>query len=200
MMLEETPKILLITREPLKPGCEAAYSAIEEETARNSVQLNCPHPYLALEPLTGPKEVWWLNTFDSEEHLRQVEADYANNQALMQVLNRNSKRKESLTEPPVFLYVTYRADLSESSKWTPAGARFMVVVVTKKNLQTNGSVFESSDGIRYILIKMRERGQAESAAATFGNEARIFAVRPNWSMPATEWIDADPDFWNEKLR
>jgi enterochelin esterase-like enzyme len=25
--------------------------------------------------------------------------------------------------------------------------------------------------------------------------ARIFAVRPNWSMPAPEWVAADPDFW-----
>ena len=25
--------------------------------------------------------------------------------------------------------------------------------------------------------------------------ARIFAVRPNWSMPAPDWVAADRDFW-----
>ena len=28
-----------------------------------------------------------------------------------------------------------------------------------------------------------------------GAYARVFAVRPNWSMPAAEWILADPQFW-----
>jgi hypothetical protein len=187
--------ILQIFRERLKPGCEEAYSEIEEDTARNSVKLKCPHPYLAIESLTGPKEVWWLNVFDSHEHQQQVEADYANNHALMQVLERNSKRKASLTEISANVYVTYREG---SSNWTPAGARFVVIAVTKKNLQNNGSVFEAPDGNLYILIKMLHREQAEELATTIGPQAGVFTVRPNWSMPDQKWIDADPDFWNKR--
>jgi hypothetical protein len=187
--------ILQIFRERLKPGCEASYSEIEEDTARNSVKLKCPHPYLAIELLTGPKEIWWLNTFDSQEHRQQVEADYAKNHALMQVLKRNSKRKASLTETTANICVTYREG---SLKWTPAGARFMVIAVTKTNLQNNGSVFEAPDGNLYILIKSHHRKQAEEVVTTIGPQAGVFAVRPNWSMPDQEWIDADPEFWNNR--
>jgi hypothetical protein len=86
--------ILQIFRERLKPGCEASYSEIEEDTARNSVKLKCPHPYLAIESLTGPKEIWWLNTFDSQEHRQQVEADYAKNHALMRFLSATANAKQ----------------------------------------------------------------------------------------------------------
>ena len=54
--------ILQIYREPLKPGSEDAYRAIEEDTARVCANLKCPHPHLAMESLTGPREVWWLET------------------------------------------------------------------------------------------------------------------------------------------
>ena len=43
--------ILLIAREPLVAGREDAYREIEEETARLSAKLQCPHPYLAMESL-----------------------------------------------------------------------------------------------------------------------------------------------------
>ena len=58
-MMESVPMpspILLIAREPLVAGRENAYREIEEETARLSASFGCPHPYLAMESLTGPKE------------------------------------------------------------------------------------------------------------------------------------------------
>jgi hypothetical protein len=50
------PPLLQIVREPLKPGAEAPFSAIEEERARLAATLGCPHPYLGAESLTGPKK------------------------------------------------------------------------------------------------------------------------------------------------
>src|SRR5580704_14754908 len=64
--------ILLIAREPLVAGRENEYREIEEETARLSAKLGCPHPCLAMESLTGPKEIWWFNGFDSSEDQRQA--------------------------------------------------------------------------------------------------------------------------------
>ena len=40
--------ILFIAREPLVAGRENAYREIEEETARLSARLGCPHRYLAI--------------------------------------------------------------------------------------------------------------------------------------------------------
>src|SRR5260370_11569808 len=66
--------ILYIAREPLVAGRENAYREIEEVTARLSAKLGCPHPYLAMESLTGPKEICWLNGFDWPEAQRQAGA------------------------------------------------------------------------------------------------------------------------------
>jgi hypothetical protein len=96
-MILRPQMILQIYREPLKPGSEAAYRAIEEDTARVCANLKCPHPHLAIESLTGPKEVWWLNTFESDAQKQQVTDAYAKSLALMTVLQRNSKRKASVT-------------------------------------------------------------------------------------------------------
>src|SRR5258708_1454539 len=81
-MMQSVPMpspILLIAREPLVAGRENAYREIEEETARLSARLGCPHPYLAMESLTGPKEIWWFNGFDSPEDQRQVAEAYERN-------------------------------------------------------------------------------------------------------------------------
>ncbi len=55
------PQILQIHREGLKPGSEVAYREVEENAARICAELRGPHPYLAIESLTGSKEVWFFN-------------------------------------------------------------------------------------------------------------------------------------------
>ncbi len=88
-MMQSAPMpqpILFIAREPLLPGGENAYREIEEETARLSARLGCPHPYLAMESLTGAKEIWWFNGFDSPEDQRQVAEAYQKNAAFSAAL------------------------------------------------------------------------------------------------------------------
>src|SRR5271170_5189038 len=91
------PPILFIAREPLVAGGENAYREIEEETARLSSRLGCPHPYLAMESLTGPKEIWWFNGFDSPEEQRQVAEAYQTNAPFSAALKKNSDRKATMT-------------------------------------------------------------------------------------------------------
>ena len=45
----------------------------------------------------------------------------------------------------------------------------------------------------YVLRPVRTRREAEALARR--DNARVFAVRPSWSMPAPEWVVADPAFW-----
>jgi hypothetical protein len=47
----------------------------------------------------------------------------------------------------------------------------------------------------FSLQAAQTREEADAKAATAGPEARVFAVRPEWSMPADEWVVADPTFW-----
>jgi hypothetical protein len=195
MAQERPPNLLQIFREPLKTGGEAEYKTIEDDTARVCAELNCPHPHLAVEPLTGPAEVWWLNGFESDAERQRVEEDYAKNRPLMAALERNSKRKQLVTGTPVNVYARYRSELSHGDTWKLAGARFLVVAVTRQDVAADASVFEAADGDRFLLVPARTREQADAQAARLGQEARVFAVRPYWGLPAKEWIEADPDFW-----
>jgi hypothetical protein len=192
---ERPPAILQIYRDSLKPGREAAFKTVEKDAARICAELKFPHSHLAIESLSGPKEVWWLNAFDSEAEKQRVASDYARNPALVAALEVIARRKEGLTEAPVNVYASYRADLSRGAPWKVAGARFFVVSVTKGDPRAEGPVFEAPDDARFCLRPVATRGQADVLAAAAGPDARIFAVRPYWGMPAREWIAADRAFW-----
>ena len=190
-------QILQIYRDPVKDGHEAAYRTVEEDAARICARLKFPNPHLAIESLSGPKEVWWLNAFASEAERQRVTRDYESNPELVAALGGIAKRREGLTGAPVDLLTTYRADLSRGAVWQPAGARFVVATVTREDRQGGGAVFEAPDGARYVMKPVRTRGEADIEAAAADSQTTIFAVRPYWGMPAKEWIAADPEFWKE---
>src|SRR5262245_50697105 len=133
MTRQEAPAILQIHRDTLKPGAGATFKAIEDDAARACRQLNCPHPHLAMEAITGPwsGEVWWLNGFASEAERQKVIGAYAGNAQLTAALTAVSERRHEVIASDVDVFANYRADLSRTS-WNIAGARFFVVVVTDR--------------------------------------------------------------------
>jgi hypothetical protein len=189
------PPMLLICREPLKAGGEAAYSAIETETARMAAALGCPHPYLGAECITGSTEAWWFNGFESAAEKSQVADDYARNEPWMTALVRNSKRKADFTLAPIEMLAAYREELSAGPPWILGAGRFLVMTMTRGDARTSGTVFETHDGLRFIVTPARTREAADSTQALAGPETCVLAVRPAWSFPAKEWIAADPPFW-----
>jgi len=192
---ERPPTILQIYRDTVKPGREAAFKAVEEDAARICAELRFPHSHLAIESLSGPTEVWWLNAFESEEDRQRVADDYGKNPALKAALEGITRRKEGLTEAPVNVYASHRADLSRGASWRVAGARFFVVTISAGDSRMEGAVFEAPDGTRFVFRPFATRPQADAVAAAAGPDTRVFAVRPCWGMPAPEWIAADPVFW-----
>ena len=82
------PPLLQIVREPLKTGVEAVFNAIEEQRARMSAALGCPHPYLGAESVSDPKEVWWFNGYQSSTERQQVYDAYTKNAPLMAAFQR----------------------------------------------------------------------------------------------------------------
>jgi len=192
---EAPPNILQIYRDFILPGAEAAYREIEEDAARICAEHGCPHPHLALESLTTPTEVWWLNAYDSDAQKDTVAEAYMSNRALMASLDQIAPRKQDLVMPPEDIFVHYRPDLSRGSTWKIAGARFFVVTLTTGGTQVGGSNFEAADGRRFILRRAETRGQADALLAADDRDTRIFAVRPYWGFPALEWIAADAEFW-----
>jgi hypothetical protein len=189
------PRILQIVREPLKPGCEAAYSAIEEDTARISAALGCPHPYLGAECVVGSPEVWWFNGYESAAEQAQVAAAYAKNMRLLAAVQQNGTRKASLTRAPIEAFAIFREDASVGAPWVLGAGRFLVITVSRSDVRMIGTVFEAAAGVRYRVTATQTRDQADAAHARAGGESYVLAVRPDWSFPARDWIESDPALW-----
>jgi hypothetical protein len=187
------PRFMYVYRDSLRSGVDSAYRANETDGAQICADLRCPNPYIALESLGGIHEAWWINMFASAADTARVAKVYATDSALARALGGVAKRKAPLIGTPVQGFAVYRADLSRGPAWSVAGARFMVATVTRGRRPIAGSVWIAPDSTRYILRTFRTRGEAEAAARTDGG--RVFAVRPNWSMPAAEWVEADREFW-----
>jgi hypothetical protein len=196
--LSQPPAILLIVREPLKPGSEAEYRKIERETANAAVELGCPHPYLALESLNGPKEIWWLNGFDSPADYRRVGDAYTANQPWSELLKRNSERKKAVTLPLIQQTVRYREDLSRGPGWTLGHGRFLVISASRDKPALDGTVFAADDGTLYVIRSAPSRKAAEALARSAGAGARVLATRPEYSFAAKEWIAHDPGLWKPR--
>jgi hypothetical protein len=196
MTPEETPAILQIHRDTLQPGTATVFKALEDEAAQACRQLKCPHPHFAIEAVTGPwtGEVWWLNGFASEAERQRIIAAYAANAPLTAALAAVGQRRQNVVASDVDVFANHRADLSREP-WHVAGARFFVVVVTDRSSMLDGSVFETAEGVRYIFKPTPARDEATTIAAGAGPLGGVFAVRPNWGMPAQHWIDSDREFW-----
>src|SRR6267142_5366347 len=87
------PQILEVYREYLKPTAVQAVHKVEVDAAQICIRLKFPHRYLVLESLTGPKEFWYLNAFDSQAELDELRGEYEGNKALTSALAKNLKRK-----------------------------------------------------------------------------------------------------------
>jgi len=193
---EQVSRFLLIARERLRPGTEEAYNENELELASACATLGCPHPYLALASVAGPKEVWWFNVFESQQEQDHLGPAYARNEPLMARLLPLGKRKEGFREALSTTVTEYRPDLSSGVALRVAGARFFVIHITRDKHDAAGAVFESSDGERFVIGSADNRAAAERIAARAGPGSMILAVQPQWSFPAESWIAADPDFWS----
>lgn len=194
----QPPRLLQIHREWLRPGLESAYDEVERDTAKKCAELDCPHPYLALEALTGAKEVWFLNGYDSWADQQQVADAYSKKRPLLDALLANSKKKEPLIREPLNTFAQLQPALTRGAPWLLGRGRFLVVSMSRtlpKKLAA-ATIFETPDGsTRFAMIPARTRAEADAAATAAGPESRVFAVRPDWSHPAKEWTLLDPELW-----
>ena len=202
---DRPPQILEIYREFWKPGNVATSRKTEVEASQICVELKCPHPYLGLESLTGPKEAWFLNGFVSSTEQTQVGVDYQKNSALIDALNQILVRKKPLSRADdVNVFAKYQQSLSHGAPWILGQGRFLVITITKRdlsaksNLVIDGTAFEADDGTRFIFSAARTRREAIARATAAGSKTRVFAVRPYWSLPAKDWIAMDPSFWRHR--
>src|SRR5262249_37851933 len=186
-----TPRILEIYREFLKAGHDAEYRAMEEDAWKTCERLHFPHHYLAIEALSGEKETWFLNAFDSQEDLQRVAELYNKNTDLIAALNQIQERKKDLIQGHDEHFANYRADLTRGEPWQMGRGRFLVITVsqaqpgddTSSNVPSfDATVFQAPDSTRFSLRATQTREQADALAKTVPG-ARVFAVRSYWGLP-----------------
>jgi hypothetical protein len=195
------PQILEVYREYLKADEVQAVHQIEVDAAQICIRLKFPHRYLVLESLTGPKEFWYLNAFDSQADMDKVGREYEGNKALTSALAENLKRKAPyLAAESTNAFLQYRPELSGGTPWAMGRGRFLVTVWTKGSAGTGGTVFEGPDGNRLVIRAVRTRAEAESMAAAAGAGTHVFAIHPELGWPNEEWVTADPEFWRVRMR
>ncbi len=187
------PRFMYFYRDSIKSGADSAYRVIENDGAQICADLRCPNPYVGIESMDGPHEAWWINTFATAADTARVANVYATNQALSAALGEVARRKAPLIGTPVQGFAQYRPDLSRGSRWPIAGARFIVVTVTRDFRRGDGTAWITPDSVVYRLQPVRTYREAEELRRR--NQGRVFAIRPNWSMPAAEWVTADRAFW-----
>ena len=186
-------------REPWRPGSDAAFAAIEQARARIAATLGCPHPYLGAESLSGPKEAWWFNGYQSSAERQQVYDAYAANAPLMAAFQQSVVPKAALTLAPIEIVATYRPERSEGAPWLLGDGRFLVITVTSRAGRRAGTVFEAADGTSVVITTAHTRDDARAARDAAGPDTTVLAVRPSWSFPAAAWIAADPEFWRLQM-
>lgn len=195
------PQILEVAREYLRPGAVQAVHKIEVDAAQICIRLKFPRRYLVLESLTGPKEFWYLNAFDSQAELDEVGRQYEGNKALTSALAENLKRKAPyLAAESTNVFLNYRPELTVGTPWVMGHGRFVVTAWTKEPARTSGTVFEGPDGNRLVIRAVRTRAEAESILAAAGAGTHVFAIHPELGWPDEEWVTADPEFWRVRQR
>jgi hypothetical protein len=193
---EDTTQFLLIFRERLGPGSDDAYNRNELQLATVCATLGCPHSYLAMASLAGPREVWWLNAFASQEERDALEPAYARNEPLMAAMRPLGARKEEFRESSSSTMTTYRRDLSGGVVLQIKGTRFFVISTMPLQGTNAAAVFESPAGERFHIASATNRAMADAIAEPSGSGGIVLAVEPQWSFPDKAWITADPDFWS----
>jgi hypothetical protein len=199
IVIAEAPPLLQICRELVTPGHERDFRAIEEDAARICVEMRCPNSHLAMESLTAPHEIWWLTPYASDADRERVAKGYAHNTELLAALGGIATRKQGVTAPPFDgsdVVACLNRTLTGGAGLTIAGARFFVAMATRRDAPAPAVVYESADGNRFVFRPVRDSGEGVVVAVSWGPDARVFAVRPYWGVPAAKWIAADPEFWS----
>jgi hypothetical protein len=76
------PQILEVYRDYLKPEAIAANRELEHRAEHFCRSLGFRHPYLTIESVSGPAEMWYFNGFDSQAEVEQLAHSYQQNAPL----------------------------------------------------------------------------------------------------------------------
>ncbi len=169
-------RILQIHRERLLPGSAAQYRAVQADAAQICRQTPCPNPYLAIQSVTGPAEVWFLNGFDTLETMERIWNAYSNNQTLMEELSSIAAKKATLAADPRTLLARYRDHLSYDTGAPLARMRYVSI----ETVYVRPGGVDDYEQSRALVRTSCERRKAPDSRLVYeifsGAEGRVFLI------------------------
>jgi hypothetical protein len=156
------PDILQIYRDPVKPGKMPEYIKVEGEAAQACSRANT-WPYVTMQSVTGPQEVWFVSGFETYAAMERSAEPFVRNAALSQELGRLMEAKTNLVTEPRTVFLRYRDDLGRNSGLVPPGTRFFTVTWVSVNPGHEREYEESQRIIRGV----RERAAAADNRAIY---------------------------------
>jgi hypothetical protein len=169
------PQILEVSRDYLKPDAIAVNRKLERHAEDLCRTLGFTHPYLTIESVSGPAEMWYLNGFDSEAEVEKLGREYQQNTKLLAGLNDITRQKVPLKRlESTDEFVNFRPDLSRGDPWIIGRGQFFVIILFDGDPSMNGTVFEMKDGSRMLVRTTQTASEARILAASAGSTARVF--------------------------
>jgi hypothetical protein len=175
MAQSRPPQILYISRDYLKADAVAANRKLERRAEGFCRTLGFTHPYLTIESVSAPAEMWYFNGFESQAEVERLRREFQQNTKLLAALNQiveqkaPLKRVESTDE---FAY--YRSDLSSGDPWIIGRGQFFVIVTFDSDAPLGGTVFEMKNGSRMLVRTTQTYLEAHALADLAGSTARVF--------------------------
>src|SRR5580700_363503 len=167
------PQIVEVSRDYLKPDAVAANRKLERRAEDLCRMLRFTHPYLTIESVSGPAEMWYLNGFDSEAEVEKLRREYQQNTKLLAALDDITRQKVRLKRSAsTDEFVNYRSDLSRGDPWIIGQGQFFVIVSFDGDPPMNGTVFEMKGGSRVLVRMTHTSSEARDLAASAGSTAR----------------------------
>jgi len=169
------PQILYIARDYLKADAVASNRKLERRAEDLCRTLGFTHPYLTIESVSEPAEMWYLNGFDSQAEVDKLTRQYQTNTKLLAALNDITQQKVTLKrQDSTEEFAHLRPDLSRGDPWIIGRGQFFVIVLFDGDPPMNGTVFETKDGSRMLVRTAKSSSDAHVLAASAGSTARIF--------------------------
>lgn len=169
------PQILYISRDYLKPDAVAENRKLERRAEHLCRTLGFTHPYLTIESVSRPEEMWYLNGFDSQVEVEKLTREYQQNTKLLAALNDVTQQKVALKrQDSTEEFARYRSDLSRGDPWIIGRGRFLMIVFFKGDPPLSGTVFEMNDGRKMLVRTTQSSSEAHILAASAGSTARVF--------------------------
>ncbi len=156
------PDILQIYRDPVKPGKMAEYKRVEGEAAMACSRANT-WPYMTLQAVSGPQEVWFVSGFDSYAQMERSAEPFVRNVALAGDLGRIMDAKSNLVADPRTVFLRYREDLGHNRGLMRPQTRFFTATMVQV-VQGHEHDYEES---QRILRGVRERAAAADNRAVY---------------------------------